>query len=497
MTGGALRARLRAGAVALVVGAAAIVALPEAAHAATQCFTDAAGDTAVAQPKGDIVQYCMTVDSVMAVSVQMSTPSDPTTDPYWSDPNVATGVIWAVGTTGNTDAGYAVAVDATGAGVFREEADGSATPVCAASSSYNGTTIRVTFSAQCVGSPAQAWVGTVSIYDTAPNDPNSDPVLDTGPDGDTMSGPIAAGSGTTPAPGPTDPVTRIAGADRVSTAVLASQAGFPTAGSAGGVVLASAANYPDALVGVPLAAAHVAPVLLTPRDALPDGVYAEVQRAAGSGKPVYILGGTAAVGAAVESRLADGGFQVTRFGGNDRYETAALVANSLGSPAAILEATGRNFPDALAAGSGAAKAGGVVLLTDGPTVPPAARTYLDAHAGVARYAVGGAAAAADPGATPLVGASRYETATAVAGKFFSSPSTVGIASGDNYPDALAGGLHALRAGGPLVLTGRDALPSATASYLQGNRASITSGWVYGGVAAVSDGVVTAIRQAIT
>jgi putative cell wall-binding protein len=497
MIGRGLRARVRAGAVAVVVGAATIVVLPQAAHAATQCFTDAAGDTAVAQPKGDIVQYCLTVDSVMAVSVQMSTPSDPTTDPYWNDANVPTMVFWALGVSDGNTSAYDVGLDNTGAAVFREESDGTITPVCAASSSYNGTTIRVTFSAQCVGSPAQAWVGAVSIYDTSPNDPNSDPVLDVAPDGPTMSGPVAAGSGTTPPPGPTDPVTRIAGADRVSTAVLASQAGFPTAGSAGGVVLASAANYPDALVGVPLAAAHVAPVLLTPRDALPDGVYAEIQRAAGSGKPVYILGGTAAVGAAVATRLTDGGFQVTRFGGNDRYETAVLVANSMGSPVAILEATGRNFPDALAAGSGAGKAGGVVLLTDGSTVPPGARTYLDGHTGVPRYAVGGAAAAADPGAPALVGASRYETATAVAGRFFTAPPTVGIASGDNYPDALAGGLHALRAGGPLVLTGRDALPPATASYLQANRASITSGWVYGGVAAVADGVVTAIRQAIT
>ena len=491
-------ARARAGAIAFVVACGALVALPQAASAQSQCFSDPTGDTRVAQPKGDVVQYCLSVDGVMAVSVQMATPSDPSTDAYWTDPNAPTMVIWVLGTTDNVNPTYEVALDNTGSAVFRDEGDGTATPVCAASSSFNGTRIQVTFSAQCIGSPARAWIGTASLYDTAPNDPNADPVQDFAPEGDTLSGPVQAGSGSTPPPpGPTDPVTRVAGADRVSTAVLASRAGFPTDGSAGGVVLASAANYPDALVGVPLAAAHVAPVLLTPRDALPDAVLAEIQRAAGTGKPVYILGGAAAVGPAVASRLSDAGFQVTRYGGSDRYETAVLVADSLGSPAAILEATGQNFPDALAAGSGAGKAGGVVVLTDGATVPPAARAYLDAHAGTARYAVGGAAAAADPTATALVGGTRYETATAVAARFFSAPSTVGVASGENYPDALAGGLHALRAGGPLVLTARDTLPSATASYLQANRASITSGWVYGGVAAVGDGVVAAVRQAIT
>lgn len=489
-------ARVRAGLAAGAIVATGIVALPGTASAASQCFTDASGDTRVAQPKGDIVQYCLTVDAVMAVSVQMATPSDPSTDPYWSDPNVPAGVIWALGVTGASNPPYAVAIDSTGSGVFREEADGSFTPLCAASSSYNGTRVQVTFPAQCIGSPAQAWVGTISILDTTPDDPNSDPAQDLAPDGNTMSGPVAAGSSTTPPPPPrSEPVTRLAGADRVATAVVVSQVAF-TSGSAGAVVLASSANYPDALVGVPLAAARTAPVLLTPRDALPDNVLSEIQRATGGGKPVYILGGSAAVGPAVASRLSDAGYQVTRFGGNDRYETATLVAGSLGTPAAVLEATGRNFPDALAAGTAAGKAGGVVLLTDGSTMPTATRAYVDEHSGVARYAVGGAAAQADPAATALVGATRYETAAVVAGRFFSSPSTVGVASGENYPDALAGGLHALRAGGPLVLTAPNTLPAPTASYLQANKASIASAWVYGGVSAVSESVKTAIGQAI-
>ncbi|HEY0868836.1 MAG TPA: cell wall-binding repeat-containing protein, partial [Acidothermaceae bacterium] len=57
--------------------------------------------------------------------------------------------------------------------------------------------------------------------------------------------------------GGTSPLTpvRLFGADRFGTAIAASQAEFPTAHSAGAVVLARSDDYPDALVGTALAAA--------------------------------------------------------------------------------------------------------------------------------------------------------------------------------------------------------------------------------------------------
>lgn len=469
------------------------IAAPTAAHAASQCFTDPTGDTSVVQPKGDIVRYCLTLADNVTVSVGMATPADPRSDAYWTTAG-RSGVFWTLGSSDDPhDRTYAVGFHAYGSSstaVFRFQPDGSIAPVCDASLSYADTQIQVAFPADCIGAPTSAYVAVESEYDA--HDPRFySRTLDIAPNGPTMSGPVA-----TDPPPPTEPVSRIAGADRVVTALMASQAEFQAPGSAGGVVLASGDNYPDALVGVPLAAARNAPILLTPRDSLPDPVYTEIQRAAGSGKPVYVLGGESAIGPAVVSRLVDAGFDVRRFGGTDRYETAVLVAGSLGRPGAILEATGRNFPDALAAGSAAGKVGGVVLLTDGSTMPASAQAYVDAFDGVARVAVGGAAAAADPAATALVGASRYETAVAVAGEFFPGPPTVGVASGENYPDALVGGLHALRAGGPLVLTTRDALPSATSSYLRANRVAIRSGWIYGGTVAVGTAVKIAVSQAI-
>src|SRR5680860_87032 len=61
-------------------------------------------------------------------------------------------------------------------------------------------------------------------------------------------------------------VQRIAGGDRVATAIALSRAVFDAADT---VVLARADDPADALVGAPLAARRDAPILLTPRAALP------------------------------------------------------------------------------------------------------------------------------------------------------------------------------------------------------------------------------------
>ena len=52
-------------------------------------------------------------------------------------------------------------------------------------------------------------------------------------------------------------VQRVAGADRLATAIATSQDQFPTAGSASAVVLARSDTFPDALAGGPLDGALV------------------------------------------------------------------------------------------------------------------------------------------------------------------------------------------------------------------------------------------------
>jgi hypothetical protein len=290
---------------------------------------------------------------------------------------------------------------------------------------------------------------------------------------------------------------RVAGADRIATAIAASQTAFPIDASAHVVVLTRSDNFPDALAGTPLAITKEGPILLTPTTSLDPRTLAEIERVLPRGATVYLLGGTAALAPAIADMLLNDGYVVVRLAGTDRYGTAVAIANALGDPTTVFEADGTNFPDALTAGTAAAHEGGVVLLTDGSRLPAATASYLAAHPGT-HIAVGGPAAHADPTAVPYVGADRYETAALVDRAFFAVPIVIGCASGANFPDALSGGAVAGLAGGPIVLVPAIGdLPGPTVQYLQQAAASASKAWVFGGTAAVSDVVFNEIAAALT
>lgn len=196
----------------------------------------------------------------------------------------------------------------------------------------------------------------------------------------------------------------------------------------------------------------------------------------------------------------------TRQAGADRYETAAAVSAATfapGVPAAYV-ATGRNFPDALAAGPIAARAGGPVLLVAGSSLPASTANELARLRPQTIFVLGGPGAVTDgvlealrPYAvsgtvTRLGGADRYATAAGASAASFPTGVPVAyVATGANFPDALAGGVAAGREGGPMLLVSRDVLPASTA----GELARLQPGRivVIGGTGAVSDAVLNALR----
>ena len=288
-------------------------------------------------------------------------------------------------------------------------------------------------------------------------------------------------------------VKRISGPSRFDTAIATSQDEFPVTGSASAVVLTRADNYPDALAGVPLAAKVGGPLLLTSSAALNPTVSVEIQRVLPAGGTVYILGGTAAVSAAVAATLTANHFVVKRLAGSDRFATAAVIADALGDPTTVFEATGLNFPDALAGGPAAIMSGAAILLTNGSAQAPATAAYLAAHSGGTHYALGGPAAAADPSATSIVGTDRYETAARVADTFFTTPTAVGVATGTNFPDALAAGPDLGSKQAPLLLVPpAGALPEGSTGELLFDTPTLRSALVFGGTSSVSDDVASQV-----
>lgn len=239
---------------------------------------------------------------------------------------------------------------------------------------------------------------------------------------------------------------------------------------------------------------------LTPPTALDPGAKAEIDRVLGGTGTVYLLGGLGAISAEVEAALTQNGYTVARLAGPDRFDTSVEVAEEVdrltpeGHAQVVFATTGLNFPDGLAAGATAGGYWGSVVLTRDSVIPTTVQAYLDkmTFAAVHSYAVGGAAAKAPyHWQAQLVGADRYETAAIVADWFWAGtlttaddPYAVGLATGVDWPDALAGG--AFMAGwGPLVLSRTDSLPASTARVTQamvasGEPSPVEYGLVFGG-----------------
>ena len=297
-----------------------------------------------------------------------------------------------------------------------------------------------------------------------------------------------------PAAPPPAMITRLAGDDRIATALVTSRNTFEKDHTATAAVLANAQSYADALTGVPLAARKGAPLLLTQADDVDGRVADELRRVLKNDSTVYLLGGTAALSGRVAKQIEGIGFPVVRYGGANRFETATSIAeDGLGSPDLILEVTGLSFADALAGGAAAADARGAILLTDGDTQSVETAQYLATHPTAARYALGGPAAKADPTAQSLAGADRYATAVLVANEFFADPTVIGLASGLKFPDALAGGANIAARSGPMLLATPGApLPQTLIDYIRAS--SIDHALVYGGRVVVSDQVLYSVAQ---
>ncbi|MCA1061409.1 cell wall-binding repeat-containing protein [Rossellomorea aquimaris] len=284
---------------------------------------------------------------------------------------------------------------------------------------------------------------------------------------------------------------RIMGEDRYKTAVEISKKGWDSADT---VVIARGDSFPDALAGAPLAYKHNAPILLTDKSSLTGVVKEEIKRL--GAKNVIILGGSEAVSNYVMYQLEGMGLDVERIGGDDRWETAANIAASLGgSPEQAVVANGKNFPDALAVASYAARNGYPILLTDSNELPMATKNALT---GIENTIVPGGEAAVNtkvfnmlPDATRYSGMDRYGTSAAIATDL--NPSyRVYVANGKNFPDALAGAVLAAKNNASMVLVQPDMLPAETAKALQAIHANEFN--ILGGENAVSEEVVGKMKK---
>jgi murein DD-endopeptidase MepM/ murein hydrolase activator NlpD len=315
-------------------------------------------------------------------------------------------------------------------------------------------------------------------------------------------------------------VVEVAGANRIDTAVAASKRAFP--GHADTIVLCTGWNWPDALGGAALAGASDGPLLLTRPDALSSAVVTETVRL--DAHNAVLIGSENAVSAEVEDALkaldVNGhGLTVTRVGGARRFETSAMVASAtvdaLRSHGRTYDgtaffSTGRNFPDALAASPISAKKGWPVLLVEpsgltSPTEDAIGRLgvtrgiLLGSDKAVTKVVADRLASVLPSPPQRLEGADRYLTAIQIARFGVSNGLSwdgVGVTTGENFPDALAGGVMQARLGSVVLLTQPAYLTYSVFTELTSVRAGVHSVRYFGNTGAVKqytrDGVMAAL-----
>lgn len=320
-------------------------------------------------------------------------------------------------------------------------------------------------------------------------------------------------------------VTRLAGNDRISTAIVASQSRTWGDEESVNVVIARYDDFADALSAGPLADALDAPILVTNSNVLDDRVKNELVRL-GEGRQVNvtIVGGQGAISTSVAQKI-DNAIDGTsiRIQGADRYETSVNVSDATidayfnGAPVAtgvnVFLATGRDFADAMTAGATAAGSNGIVLLTADGVMPSATKTYLSNLANelpgsfdlASIVTVGGQAETAwEDASAHYTGSDRYETAALLADEYFdfsgnlsaAETQNVAIASGQTFADAVVAAGYIANADGPLLLSNPNVLNGFTKSYLEKNEIAINRAFVFGGEATLAKSVTKEVKIAL-
>lgn len=302
---------------------------------------------------------------------------------------------------------------------------------------------------------------------------------------------VVNGSGEDPAG-----VARVAGRDRFDTAAELARQAYPDGAET--AYVATGGAFPDALAGGVTAAGDQAPVLLVTGSQVPSSTAAELDRL--DVQRVVILGGSGAVGTSVESELATHADEVARLAGPNRFATAAAVSaasfSDPGSVDTVYVASGADFPDALAGVSAAAADDAPLLLATrgdltAPTeaelvrLDPDRIVLLGGTASLGQVMADSASRFADT-VDRLAGSNRFATAAAIATHTGAAADTVFVATGADFPDALAAGAVAGVDGAPVLLAAPDRLTDPTRAAVA--TAAPAAARLLGGPAALSDAV---------
>lgn len=289
---------------------------------------------------------------------------------------------------------------------------------------------------------------------------------------------------------------RLWGQNRYQTMAKIVQSGFTSSDTC---VIACGSDFGDALIATGLAGSLRCPVILSATYDLSPDASQEISRLGAS--HAVIVGNQDAIADNVVDQLNALGVQSERVAGADLQATSAAVMRHLRASNkksdTVVVASGLTFPDALSLGPWAWSSASPVLLCGSDKALSAEQVQeLRADGGIRRIVIAGGPAAVASGVEEtlgadfevirLGGANRYETSRLVAewelqqGMSLKYPT---IASGQNYPDALAGAAFAGNMNSVLLVA--DSNDDDSLKLLSNNSSSISSGYLLGGTSTLA------------
>lgn len=294
---------------------------------------------------------------------------------------------------------------------------------------------------------------------------------------------------------------RLSGKDRFGTAAAICREYWSYSNF---VILASSNNFPDALAGVTLAYGLEAPILLTEKDYINPAAMAEIQRLDSSN--IIILGGTGAISSKVETTLKKT-YNVYRIYGADRIKTAVAIGDEIIQSSdnhLVFLTTGANYPDALSIGPIAADYGCPILFSDKNVLSADTKNAILKWGIENVFIIGGTGAisksvedqlkAMGQNVARISGEDRYETSLKIADEFLENmdPDYITIATGANFPDALAAGPLAAVKNSLMLLVNNSSSNTDLKNFISSN--NFGNMYTIGGTGVISDAQMNSIAS---
>ena len=317
-------------------------------------------------------------------------------------------------------------------------------------------------------------------------------------------------------------IQRLSGNDRYDTMGEIVEEAYPHASNDSTVIVASGDNFPDALASSGLSGLANAPVILTNSYRLSARADGQISRL--NPTKVIVIGGESAVSDSVvnqiEKRVARDA-KIVRISGDTRRDTANEIfaqakkqVNANWADDTAIIATGENFTDALSISAYAQKNKYPVFLSGKSGLDASTVKDIKGYGFTNIVIAGGSAAVpnsviaqlksagvSESNIVRLGGATRYQTSLEIA-KYASShgslqPNTPVFATGENFPDALAGGVLAGVKNSPLLLVSPDTAVNHDAlNWINSTHMFDNTAYVLGGTDAVSETVSADIASVL-